>query len=71
MGVRLYHTLLVRDTRDGDWGIDFGDYDENQVKDEMQVGIDQGEPKWRFKIVCTSDVQDAIETEVEWMNAGK
>ncbi len=64
---REYDTLLVR--FNGKWTIQFGSYDPQDVKDELQEHLDCGEWKRKdLKIITTGDKQTAINEAVAKLN---
>lgn len=72
---RPYYVLLVRDCSDGgngDWTIEFGDYDRDCVADELDDCVEgyRSIPRRWCKIVrVPSDTQEAIDKAVMALNA--
>lgn len=63
-----YYTLLQKIS--GNWEEVFGDYDKDCVKYERQELVEYGIAKKEvFKIIKTSDHQDAIEAKIAELNA--
>jgi len=61
---RKYHVLLVRE--DGNWSIDFGDYDKSVVKDELQDKRDHFiKAKDLHILTVDGDTQAAIDAAVK------
>ena len=71
MANRKYHTLLSIDGSPGcPWGIEFGDYDLDTVKEEWAELRDRGWKRGELKIITTGDTQAEIEAEVARLNEG-
>lgn len=68
-----YFVLIARDDNDGrlsDWGIQFGDYDLQTVRAELEDYADTGAFKARnMKIIATRDDQAEIDRRVGILNA--
>ena len=70
MTKRTYYTLIVRDDKNSPWGIYFGDYDRQCVKDEQNDFIDATDcAQGNTKIIKSSDDQPSINTAVAALNA--
>lgn len=63
-----YWTLLVKDSVSGLWGIHFGDYDKEVVKQERADVLDS-DSKAVTQIVSTDDKQVSIDSHVNKMNS--
>jgi hypothetical protein len=62
---RKYHVLMVRE-EDGQWALDFGDYDESVVKDELQDKRDHFiKAKDLHILTVDGDTQAAIDAAVK------
>lgn len=61
-----YYTLIVKYEAGDSWGVAFGDYDRECVKDERE---DSYEECYATKIIKTSDDQASITRAVELLNA--
>lgn len=65
---RNYYTVVVRDTREADWEIHFGDYDRSvalQEKDDVLENDTFG----YAKLISSDDNQVSINAEVARINA--
>lgn len=60
MASRPYFTLLQRDPNDGQWGIEFGDYDRETVEAERDDYRDHGAKARDLKIVTTANARTAL-----------
>lgn len=67
---RPYYSLLMRDgtPRDTPWGIAFGDYDLDTVKDELADYRDHGWKAKDLKIITTTDQKADIDRVVFELN---
>jgi hypothetical protein len=66
---RRYFTLLTRESKSEQWGIQFGDYSRCLVVDEARAQRDSFAPKKLFtKIIETYDSQREIDSVVADMN---
>ena len=64
---RKYFTLLVKSDPRGAWCPEFGDYDRETVKDEMN-DINGRDDVFACKIITTNDDQESIDRMVRNMN---
>lgn len=63
-----YYTLLERDEY-GLWWPQWGSYDQEEVRDEMDCRLDEGHgPRTAFNIICTSPNQSDIDAKVYEIN---
>ena len=66
---RPYYTLLVRDGSPGcQWSPEFGDYDQDTVKAELDDWRDQGFKRSELKIIKTAAKQADIMAKVAELN---
>jgi hypothetical protein len=63
---RKYYTLLSR--INGRWGVEFGAYERDTVKDELTYRVGEFK-KSDLKIITTSDKQKDINAAIEKLNA--
>ncbi|MDX0260533.1 hypothetical protein GOC60_04820 [Sinorhizobium meliloti] len=69
MANRKYHTLVAIDGSPGClWGIEFGAYDLDTVKDEWAEMRDRGWKAKELKIITTGDTQAEIDAAVAELN---
>ncbi len=66
----LYHTLLVRDTDDGQWYVAFGDYLKSVVKEEVRLVYgyrwsSEYKPLRNRMIISHLDNPEALRTELK------
>lgn len=69
---KRYYVLLVRESNDGklsQWGVEFGDYDLDTVRYELQSYVTPGmRTDRRLKIIVTTDDQADIDRRVHLLN---
>jgi translation initiation factor IF-2 len=66
---RPYYSLISRED-DNRWYIQFGDYERNVVKDELNDYVDSMRYKKKdLKIIVSADDQDSINAAVSSLNA--
>ena len=65
---RTYYTLLVRDNKDADWTVHFGDYDRSVVVDERADITEHEYSKGNTKIIGSDDDQASIDEAVRVQN---
>ena len=65
-----YYTLLSRENKFSDWNIEFGDYDKDVVKAELESYVDGDYKKSNLKIICTEPEQYEIYKAVFILNGG-
>jgi hypothetical protein len=68
---RTYYTLLSRTSRNGQWAIEFGAYereDVEQERDDMRDSHYEG-PRPAYHIITTDDSQASIDARVAELNA--
>ncbi len=66
--VRLYHSLLTRNSPVHPWRIEFGDYDKECVEQEREDDYSSFSKK-NVKIITTTDDQPSIQAAVDDLNA--
>lgn len=64
---KSYYSLLTAHDDDGVWHVQFGDYDRDVVKNELEDEW-KGVPKVKTKIICTGDSQAEIDAAVAKLN---
>lgn len=62
-----YFSLIVAHKDDGVWSVQFGDYDREVVKDELEDEW-KGVPGVRTRIITTNGTQAAIDAAVLELN---
>tara|TARA_B100001939_G_C16906371_1_gene602524 strand:+ start:904 stop:1113 length:210 start_codon:yes stop_codon:yes gene_type:complete len=64
-----YYTMLVYDYGATMWTPEFGSYDKDEVKEEIQSWIDYEDYKsHQFLIICTGESQDEVQLAVDELN---
>jgi len=62
-----YYTMLVYTY--GVWTPEFGSFDKEEVKEEIQSWIDYEDYKsHQFLIICTGESQDEVQLQVDELN---
>ena len=56
----MYHTLLVKWDADGDWGIEFGAWDKDDVDDELDSLNDSDSPPCDAKILTNAHMPNKL-----------
>lgn len=64
--MKKYYTLAIK--VDGIWEAEFGDYDREVVKIELEDHFDHGVLKKNMKIITTGDKQDDIIRSIGKLN---
>ena len=62
-----YYTMLLLDC--GFWSPEFGSFDREEVKEEIQCYLDHEDYKpHQFLIICTGESQDEVDLAVDNLN---